>query len=127
MRPAVEEMLRFDGPISLTQVFPVAGATLMGRPADANMPYIGLLTAANHDPEAFEEPDRFLITRERKPIQTFGGGPHFCLGMNLARLELQMVFHALVVALSEDAIARGAHRLGSRPFSNRAIHGYRCC
>jgi cytochrome P450 len=96
MRPAVEEMLRFDGPISLTQVFPIEGATLMGRPADVNMPYIGLLTAANHDPEAFEEPNRYLITRDRKPIQTFGGGPHFCLGMNLARLELQMVFQALL-------------------------------
>lgn len=96
MRSAVDEMLRFDGPISLTQVFPVEGAMLMGRPADVNMPYVGLLTAANHDPEAFEEPDRFLITRERKPIQTFGGGPHFCLGMNLARLELQMVFNALL-------------------------------
>jgi cytochrome P450 len=96
LRPAVDEMLRFDGPISLTQLFPVEGATLMGRPADVNMPYVGLLTAANHDPEAFEQPDRFLITRERKPIQTFGGGPHFCLGMNLARLELQMVFHALL-------------------------------
>ena len=96
MRPAVEEMLRFDGPISLTQVFPVEGATLMGRPADVNMPYIGLLTAANHDPKAFEEPNRYRIARERKPIQTFGGGPHFCLGMNLARLELQMVFQALL-------------------------------
>jgi cytochrome P450 len=96
IRPAVEEMLRFDGPISLTQVFPVEGATLMGRPADVNMPYVGLLTAANHDPEAFEEPNRYLITRERKPIQAFGGGPHFCLGMNLARLELQMVFQALL-------------------------------
>jgi cytochrome P450 len=96
LRPAVEEMLRFDGPISLTQVFPVEGAALMGRPADVNMPYVGLLTAANHDPEAFAEPNRFLIKREGKPIQTFGGGPHFCLGMNLARLELQMVFHALL-------------------------------
>jgi cytochrome P450 len=96
MRPAVEEMLRLDGPISLTQVFPIEGATLMGRRADVNMPYVGLLTAANHDPRAFEEPTRFLIKRERKPIQTFGGGPHFCLGMNLARLELQMVFHTLL-------------------------------
>jgi cytochrome P450 len=96
MRTAVEEMLRFDGAISLTQVYPVEGATLMGRPADINMPYVGLLTAANRDPEAFDDPNRFLIKRERKAIQTFGGGPHFCLGMNLARLELQMVFHALL-------------------------------
>jgi cytochrome P450 len=97
LRPAVEEMLRFDGPISLTQVYPVEGATLLGRPADVNMPYVGLLTAANRDPEVFEEPNRFLITRQSKPIQTFGGGPHFCLGMNLARLELQMVFRALLL------------------------------
>jgi cytochrome P450 len=96
LRPAVEEILRFDGPISLTQVYPVEGATLLGRPADVNMPYVGLLTAANRDPEAFDEPDRFAIERESRPIQTFGGGPHFCLGMNLARLELQMVFHALL-------------------------------
>jgi cytochrome P450 len=96
LRPAVEEMLRYDGPISLTQVFPIEGAVLMGRRADTNMPYVGLLTAANHDPRVFEDPDRFLIKRGGKPIQTFGGGAHFCLGMNLARLELQMVFHALL-------------------------------
>jgi cytochrome P450 len=96
LRPAVEEILRFDGPISLTQVYPVEGATLLGRPADANMPYVGLLTAANRDPEVFVEPDSFVISRESKPIQTFGGGPHFCLGMNLARLELQMVFQTLL-------------------------------
>src|SRR6201999_2591078 len=59
LRPAVGEMLRFDGPISLTQVYRVEGATLMGRPADVNMPYVGLLTAANRDPEVFEQPNRF--------------------------------------------------------------------
>lgn len=96
MRPAVDEILRFDGAISLTQVYPTPGATLLGKPTDANATYLGLLTAGNRDPKAYDEPDQFIIDRKRKPIQTFGGGPHFCLGMNLAKLELEMVFRELV-------------------------------
>ena len=45
--------------------------------------------AANHDPEAYPEPDRFDILREgAPPMQTFGAGAHYCLGANLARREL---------------------------------------
>jgi cytochrome P450 len=50
--------------------------------------------SANRDPEGYEEPGRFDITAERgraKPL-TFGAGPHFCLGANLARAELQVAF-----------------------------------
>jgi len=96
MRPAVEEILRFDGAISLTQVYPTPGATLLGKPTDADATYLGLLTAGNRDPKAYDEPDKFIIDRKRKPILTFGGGPHFCLGMNLAKLELEMVFRELL-------------------------------
>src|SRR6266404_6200193 len=96
MRPAVDEILRFDGAISLTQVYPTPGATLLGKPTDANATYLGLLTAGNRDPKAYDEPDKFIIDRKRKPILTFGGGPHFCHGMNLAKLELEMVFRELL-------------------------------
>ena len=96
MRPAVDEILRFDGAISLTQVYPTPGATLLGKPTDTNATYLGLLTAGNRDPKAYDEPDKFIIDRKRKPILTFGGGPHFCLGMNLAKLELEMVFRELL-------------------------------
>jgi cytochrome P450 len=105
LRPAVEEILRFDGAISLTQVYPVAGATLQGKPADPDVTYLGLLTAANRDPKAYESPDTFVIERKRKPILTFGGGPHFCLGINLAKLELEMVFRELITRFPDMRLA----------------------
>jgi cytochrome P450 len=96
MRPAVEEMLRFDGPISLTQVVAAEGAELGGEPAEVGAAYIGLLGAANHDPTVFDRPEQFDIGRARKPIASFGGGPHFCLGAGLAKLELELVFAELL-------------------------------
>ena len=47
------------------------------------------LAAANHDPDVYEHPEVFDISLEREPQLTFGGGPHFCLGANLARAEMQ--------------------------------------
>jgi len=96
MRNAVDEMLRFDGPISLTQVVAAKGAELGGQPAEVGATYIGLLGAANHDPAAFDHPELFDIDRPRKPIASFGGGAHFCLGAGLAKLELEMVFAELL-------------------------------
>jgi cytochrome P450 len=96
IRPAVNEMLRYDGAISFTQLYPVEGAQLAGKPAHANMAYIGLLTAGNRDPKVYDEPNSFRIERERTQLLTFGAGPHGCLGVNLARLELDMVFRELL-------------------------------
>jgi cytochrome P450 len=96
MRPAIDEMLRFDGPIALTQVVATEGAQLGGQPAEVGAPYIGLLGAANHDPSIFEHPEEFDIGRARKPNASFSGGPHFCLGAGLAKLELEMVFTELL-------------------------------
>jgi cytochrome P450 len=96
IRNAVEEMLRFDGPISLTQVVAAEGAELGGRPAEVGATYIGLLGAANHDPAAFDQPELFNIDRPRKASVSFGGGAHFCLGAGLAKLELEMVFGELL-------------------------------
>ena len=56
---------------------------------------VSLSTAsANHDPAVHTAPERFDITVDREPPLTFGGGPHYCLGANLARAEMQ---EALVV------------------------------
>lgn len=95
MRDAVDEMLRFDGAISLTIVVAGEGAEIEGRSIARDTLCFGLLTAANHDPTIYPDPGRFDITRPRNGHVAFGGGPHFCLGAAIARLELEMVFTEL--------------------------------
>jgi cytochrome P450 len=95
VRDAVDEMLRFDGAISLSIVVAGEGAEIEGRPIGEGTLCFALLAAANHDPAVFPEPGRFDITRPRSGHVAFGGGAHFCLGAAIARLELEMVFTEL--------------------------------
>jgi cytochrome P450 len=86
---AVEEVVRVQGVVNIAPRFTdqeivvgeyvIPGGTLMSLST----------AAANHDPAAFRNPERFDITVEREPPLTFGGGAHYCLGANLARAEMQ--------------------------------------
>ena len=87
---AVEESMRYLGAVRATARF--ASEDVVYR--DVLFPQGTLvatsLAGANRDPEAFEDPDDFDITRERGTAQmTFGAGIHFCMGAALARAELQ--------------------------------------
>jgi cytochrome P450 len=96
MRRAVDEMLRFDGAISLTKLLAGEAATLCEIPIPTGATVVGLLAAANHDPAVFEQPDRFDIKRQGPTHLAFAGGRHFCLGNHLARAELEVVFNILL-------------------------------
>ena len=89
---AVDEILRMDSAIALTKVVATPGATLLGKAARAGEVFLGLFGAANRDPAVYPDPDRFDIRRRGKPHLGFGGGIHYCLGVNLARFELERVF-----------------------------------
>src|SRR5579862_2249215 len=87
MPAAVEEMLRYDGPVQSTarhnhEPVEVGGALI----APETMVFV-ILAAANRDPDHFSRPDVFDITREPRGHLAFGDGIHFCLGAALARLE----------------------------------------
>jgi cytochrome P450 len=102
---AVEELLRYDGPVQRTARTPTEDVTIGGRTigkGEIVMPFLG---AADRDPAQFPEPDRLDITRTDNRHIAFGWGIHFCLGAPLARVEGQIAINTLVRRLPKLALA----------------------
>ena len=86
----VEEVLRYEPPIDITGRIASSPTQVAGCPMKAGQAMMLMLRAANHDPEVFEDPHRFDVSRAKKPHVAFGGGAHICIGAPLARLEAQV-------------------------------------
>jgi len=120
LQGAVDELIRYDSPLSLFQrsVFEpveVAGRRLMPGTR------VGLLLAsANRDPDAFPEPDTLDLDRSPNPHVGFGAGIHYCLGAPLARLEIAVALERLLARSPELAVAAPPERRRSFQF-----RGYR--
>jgi cytochrome P450 len=93
---AVEECLRFEGPIGMTTRVLHADAEIGGRVVPKNTTLWLSLWSANRDPAQFPDPDRFDVARTPNAHLAFGAGTHACLGMHLARMEAQEALGALV-------------------------------
>ncbi len=93
---AVEELLRFDGPIGAQVRIVQEPQTLHGKALSAGERVFLLMNAANRDPRAFADPDRLDLERGGVPHLTFGFGAHICLGFPLARLEGQIALPAVL-------------------------------
>ncbi len=98
---AVEECLRYSGPITATVRVLHDDAQFGDYVIPDDTEVVALIGGANRDPEVFDDPERFDITRYEKEKGTavhlsFGGGEHFCLGAHLARLETQIAIGGLV-------------------------------
>jgi cytochrome P450 len=103
---AVEEILRFNGPVESTPLrYALADVTVGHVPVPQGEAVVPVLLAANRDPAVFPSPDTFDITRDPNHHLAFGHGTHFCLGAPLARLEGQIALAALVQRFSELALA----------------------
>jgi cytochrome P450 family 142 subfamily A polypeptide 1 len=97
----IEEILRWVTPLNnmnrvTTQDVEVRGVTIPAG-SQVMMSYI----SANRDEEAFEDPFRFDVTRDHNPHLSFGFGPHLCLGAQLARLELKVIFSEMLTRLHD--------------------------
>ncbi len=94
---AVEEMLRYDGPIGVsTMRWAMEDITLRGVTIPAGEMVTASLLGANRDPDQFPDPDRFDITRKPNRHIAFGHGIHYCLGAPLARMEGAIAINTLL-------------------------------
>lgn len=93
---AVEELLRYDGPIGAQVRIVLEPQDFHGKILRAGERVFLMMNAANRDPRAFPHPDRVDLARNGVAHLTFGFGPHICLGFPLARLEGQIALPAVL-------------------------------
>ena len=119
---AVEEMLRFVTPVMNFRRQSTEGVEIAGQHIDADQKVVFFHVSANRDETAFADPDRFDIGRTPNPHMAFGGGgPHFCLGANLARMEIRVMFEHILDRLPDISVSGDVERLQSS-FINGVKH-----
>jgi cytochrome P450 len=96
MRGAIEETLRFEGPLQGTSRLALEDVDFHGEKVPAGQSFLVMMGCANRDRNQFPDPDRFDIGRKNNPHLDFGAGAHACLGLHLARLESQIAFSELL-------------------------------
>ena len=107
MRTAVEEFIRWSSPILNMRRTVTADHQLHGQRLPAGDQVLLMYPSANRDERVFDSPDTFDVTRTHNHHVAFGFGTHFCLGANLARLELRILFEELLRRLPDFRLAPG--------------------
>jgi cholest-4-en-3-one 26-monooxygenase len=127
-RPAttVDEIVRYVSPLLCQQRTAVADTVIRDTPIKAGQRVVMLYSSANFDEQVFADPHRFDITRDPNPHLAFGGtGAHYCLGANLARVELELIFNKIadhmpdITALGDPVRFRSGWINGIKRFDTR--------
>ena len=117
---AVEECLRYDGPIPGAPRVLHEDAVFQGIHIPKNTPIFAVISAAHRDPRVFRDPDTFNIERDQNANLAFGGGIHFCLGAHLARMEAQIAIGSLVRRFPKLALVTEKQQWGDSLFRIQA-------
>jgi len=119
---AIEEMLRFVTPVMNFRRQTTAPLEIRGQRIEEDQKVVFFHVSANRDEEVFADPDVFDVTRSPNPHMAFGGGgPHFCLGANLARMEIRVMFQHLLDRVPDIRLDGEPKRLQSA-FINGVKH-----
>jgi cytochrome P450 len=132
MPAAVEELLRYDGPVQIDGRTTMEDMEIKGRHIQKGQSTIVLIGSANHDPDVFRNPEQLDITRKEGSHIAFGRGIHHCLGAPLARLEGRIAFEAILERFADIRLLTDhpsfkdnvvLRSLRSLPVSARLAHG----
>ncbi len=111
---AVEEIVRAASPVTFMRRTATGDVSLAGQDFHEGDKFVMFYGAANRDPRIFDDPERFDVLRQPNPHVGFGGpGPHFCLGANLARREVAIIFRELFKRLPDLEVTGDAVPLAS--------------
>jgi cytochrome P450 len=119
MPSAVNEVLRYDAPIQGFSRYVAGDVDLDGAFLPAGSRAIVFYGAANRDERKYPDPDRFEVRRRPGDHLGFGTGPHACVGMNLARIEMLALFSALAKRIRRFTI------LEEEPVLNNVLRGFK--
>ncbi|HEX3822911.1 MAG TPA: cytochrome P450 [Mycobacteriales bacterium] len=111
---AADEIVRWVTPVNMFRRTAMADVEVGGVAIKAGEKVVIYYTSANRDESVFTDPDTFDVAREPNPHVGFGGGgPHFCLGRHLAKLELECLFRSLITRCDHIELIAGPRRLRS--------------
>jgi cytochrome P450 len=128
MKPAIEELLRYDSPVQFTSRCLREDVKLGDFELPRGTRVALLIGSAHRDANAFAEPDRLDLARQDNPHVAFGAGIHFCLGAMLARTEATIALRVLLSRLPGLSLAKGAFpayrdMLTLRGLESLPVHG----
>jgi cholest-4-en-3-one 26-monooxygenase len=120
---AIEELLRYTTPVMSFIRTATADTGIAGQPIREGDHVLMVYASANRDERAFESPDDIDITRDPNDHVAFGaGGPHFCLGAHLARLESRLMFEAILTRFEDLEVTADPSTL--RRVNSNLIDGF---
>jgi cytochrome P450 len=119
---AIEEFLRYDSSVQVTGRTALEDADVGGIPILKGEAVLCLLGAANRDPEIYRNPDRLDIERPNIRPLSFGGGIHFCLGAQLARIEAEVAISVLLERLPSLSLEDANHPDWRQTFVLRGLN-----
>ena len=119
---ATEEIVRHVTPVLSFARTATEDTELRGVAIAKGQKVLLIYPSANHDPEVFDDPDRFVIDRKPNAHLGFGIGNHFCLGANLARMEIRVAFEEILRRLPDIEFASGPPEMRPSALVRSYVH-----